>query len=102
MGSVLVMSMANASWTGWLEGDLGVATVDVAVRLDIVEFRIGLRCLAVVHRELLRAWVRDPVAPMAVDDVEFVLHEAQLAVLVDGAGPYPLPAGVVSQLVRSL
>lgn len=97
-----MLNATTPGWVGWLEADLGVATLEISLRRDIVSLSIGTRNLAVVDRDALRGWFQRPAQPMSVDDVLFVLVDAQLCVRLDGAGPYPLPTGVVSQLVRSL
>jgi hypothetical protein len=114
-----VVAVPVAAWTGWVEAELfsypgpgetalsaraavAIATVEVAVRLDIVTWWIGSRTLAVADRDALRAWVATAFEPLHVDDVVFVLADGQLCLRIDGAGPYALAAEAVQQLVEVL
>jgi hypothetical protein len=98
---------SDTTYTGRMEFDLvgrsvAMATVDVVVRLDLVEFSIGRRTMARVGRAELREWLTRPIGFFEVDDLAFFVANGRICLTVDGSVPYAIAEVFITDLVRVL
>jgi len=95
----------RSAWTGRLDFDLKngcgwrVATIEVVVRIESVTLWFANRTLAVMDRDLFRAWLANPDRIFSIDDVTWSASDAGLCITVDGSISYAVPDPTVRQLV---
>jgi hypothetical protein len=99
------MIPSGATSTGRLDFDLMgrnvvVATVDVLVLADLVEFSIGLKRLAAIDRSTLREWMIQPDDDLAVEALTFYVAGGRICVTVDGSVPYIVSDEFIATLVH--
>jgi hypothetical protein len=80
------------------------AAVEVTVRLDCVELRFEERCVAVIGRDPLRAWLISPARDRyPIDDVTWAGTDGgHVRLTIRCAGTWTLHPGTVRQLLAQL
>ena len=87
-------------WGIAVQDDAGrEATVEVLIRRDTVELRLGDALVGVAGREDLRRWLHDPVSVFAYDDLVWIATPTGIALAIeDAVPPWPLPEHVAAGL----
>jgi hypothetical protein len=83
--------------------DTGSAVVEFTIRLDTVDVRYGGRCVAILDRRRLRAWLARPAAWWATDDVQWGLSaDGRVVLVVVDACAWALTPRMVTDLREQL
>jgi hypothetical protein len=95
-------------WTGRIDFELvdqdgwRFGRVELIVRLDVVCIWWGSKNLGALDRETLRAWLRQPMEPLARDDVRLHWRGGGLFLQIHAGPLHAVPAAALAQLRGTL